>query len=293
MFDDLLTSIVDLFQILIITVGVYYTLRFLRGTRAAQMLIGAALIFFSLFMLTTLLDLDVLYQLLRILSLFLLVAFIVVFHPEIRRALTVIGQKTYLRLLENAIPEIPTSKLVESVKLLAKRHIGTLIAIERTVSLERWSESGILLDAVVSPPLLISILTPPVPLHDGGIIIRNQKIHTANCTFPIDNDISRSAMGTRHRAALSLSNETDALVIVVSEERGWVSVAYNGEIHENLSHRALIRYIKAAFVQKDDQKNFHKHVFGTVPQRRLAKLLTYLSLKPNKPQLAPPLEEDA
>lgn len=247
MFDSWVTNLLDLLQIYLLTVGVYWILKFLRGTRAAQMLIGVGGLFLSLYVLTMVLDLDVLREVLRWCSLFLLLALLVVFHPEIRRALAILGRNTTIQLLQGNIPETPTEKIIRIARALANARLGALIALERTVSLERWSESGIPLDALMSEELLVTIFTPPLPLHDGGVVIRGDRLVAAHCIFPIDNEETIHGVGMRHRAALSLSTECDAIILVISEERGQVSIAREGALLRNLSDRQLKSILETHF----------------------------------------------
>ncbi|MDO4527995.1 MAG: diadenylate cyclase [bacterium] len=256
-------NLLDLLQIYLLTVGIYWILKFLRGTRAAQMLLGIGTIFVSLFLVTALLDLDVLGEILQWVSLFLLLALLVVFHPEIRRALSLIGRNTTIQILQGRLPETPAERVVRIARALALRRVGALIALERTVQLDHWVESGVLLDAKLSEELLISIFTPPLPLHDGGVVLRGDRVIAAHCIFPIDNEVALLGLGTRHRAAVSLSAECDAVVLVVSEERGQISVAREGALLQNLSDRQLERIIRATFVPEHQQRNFFPMVFGS------------------------------
>ncbi|MEG2062455.1 MAG: diadenylate cyclase CdaA [Kiritimatiellia bacterium] len=256
-------NVLDLFQIYLLTVGFYYVLRFLKGTRAAQMLIGVASIFLMFFLVTVIFQLDVVNVVLRWISVFLFLALLVVFHPEIRRALAMLGRQAFIQLLQGRIPETQPEKLVRAARSLAVRRLGALIAVERAVIMDRWCETGIALDALISEELLISIFTPPLPLHDGAVILRNDRIRAAHCIFPIDNELRLEGAGTRHRAAVTLSSECDALILVVSEERGEVSVARDGNLMRNLSDRQLERLLRAAFVPRSEQHKFYHAVFGS------------------------------
>lgn len=267
MFSTWLPNLLDILQIYLLTVGIYWILKFLRGTRAAQMLMGIGVIFISLFLVTALLDLDVLSEILRWVSIFLLLALLVVFHPEIRRAFSLLGRNTTIQILQGRLPETPAERVVRIARALALRRVGALIALERTVQLDRWTETGVLLDAKLSEELMISIFTPPLPLHDGGVILRGDRVIAAHCIFPIDNEVALLDLGTRHRAALSLSVECDAVILIVSEERGQISVAREGALLRNLSDRQLERIIRATFVPKHQQKNFFPALFG--PKYRL------------------------
>lgn len=267
MFESWFPNLLDLLQIYLLTVAIYYALRFLKGTRAAQMLLGAAGFLVVVFVITSVFDLDVLNVVFRWVTIFLLLALLVVFHPELRRALSMLGRNAYVQLLQGRIPETPVERLVRATRTLADRRLGALIAIERTVSLDRWRETGIELDALVSSELFVSIFTPPLPLHDGGIILRDKRVLAAHCIFPIDNELRIAGVGTRHRAAVTLSMECDALILVVSEERGTVSVARDGALIQNVSDRHLERLLRAAFVPQDAQQNFYHRVFG--PQHQI------------------------
>ncbi len=261
-------TLLDLLQIYLLTLGFYYLFRSLRGTRAAQMLLGVGTLFLTIFLITSFLELDVINVVLRWVSLFMLLALLVVFHPELRRALAMLGRNTYVQLLQGRIPDTPAEQLVRAARSLANRHIGALLVVERAVSLDHWCETGTQLDALISEELLISIFTPPLPLHDGAVILRNNRVRAARCILPIDNELRLESAGTRHRAALTLSSECDALILVVSEERGQISVARDGTLLRNLSDRLLERLIRAAFVPKEQQHAFFSKVFGprhTVP----------------------------
>lgn len=262
MFEGWWPSLMDAVQILLLAIGIYYLIRYLKGTRAAQILLGVASLFVIIFLTTTFLELDVLGVVLRWLSIFLLLALVVVFHPELRRALSMLGRNSYIQLLQGRIPETPAERVVRAARSLALRRLGALIAIERSVSLDRWCETGVELDAQLSEELMISIFTPPLPLHDGGAILRKDRIRAAHCIFPLDNELSINGVGTRHRAALTLSVECDAIILIVSEERGQISVARDGYLIRNLSDRQLERLLRAAFVPEREQRNFFKVVFG-------------------------------
>lgn len=262
MFDGWIPNLLDLFQIWLLSAAFYYVFRFLRGTRAAQMLLGVGTLFLSIFLVTSFLELDVIHFIFRWVSLFLLLALLVVFHPELRRALSMLGRNSYIQLLQGRFPETPAERMVRAVRSLAQRRLGALIAIERGVSLDRWCETGSALDAVFSEELLICIFTPPLPLHDGGVIVRKDRIRAARCIFPIDNELRLEGVGTRHRAAVTLSTECDAVILVVSEERGQVSVARDGVLLKNLSDRQLERLLRAAFVPAEHQAQFYHAVFG-------------------------------
>lgn len=255
-------NLLDLFQISLLTAGIYYTFMALKGTRAAQMLLGVGALFLVIFLVTSFFDLDVVNVVLRWLSLVLFLALLVVFQPELRRAFSLIGRNTYLQLLQGKIVETPADRLVRAARSLATRRLGALLVVERSMSLDQYCESGTQLDALLSEELLISIFTPPLPLHDGAAILRGDRIRAARCILPIDNELRLEGVGTRHRAAVTFTQENDALVLVVSEERGQISVAREGYLLRNVSDRQLDRLLRAAFVKPEQQRDFFHIVFG-------------------------------
>lgn len=262
MFSAWWPTVMDVLQVALLTTGIYYAFLWLKGTRAAQILMGVAAVFLAIFLVTSFLDLDVVNVVLRWITVVLMLALLVVFQPELRRMLSVLGKNTAVQLLQGKLPETPAELLVRVTRNLANRRLGALLVVERAVALDRWCETGTQLDALISEDLLISIFTPPLPLHDGAVILRGERIRAARCILPIDNELRLQGMGTRHRAALSLSAECDALILVVSEERGQISVARDGNLMRDLSDRQLERLLRAAFVPQEGQGNFFKAVFG-------------------------------
>lgn len=262
MFSAWWPTVMDVLQVALLTTGIYYAFLWLKGTRAAQILMGVAAVFLAIFLVTSFLDLDVVNVVLRWITVVLMLALLVVFQPELRRMLSVLGKNTAVQLLQGKVPETPAELLVRVTRNLANRRLGALLVVERAVALDRWCETGTRLDALISEDLLISIFTPPLPLHDGAVILRGDRIRAARCILPIDNELRLQGMGTRHRAALSLSAECDALILVVSEERGQISVARDGNLMRDLTDRQLERLLRAAFVPPEGQGNFFKAVFG-------------------------------
>lgn len=262
MFSAWWPTVMDVLQVALLTTGIYYAFLWLKGTRAAQILLGVGAVFLAIFLVTSFLDLDVVNVVLRWITIVLMLALLVVFQPELRRMLSVLGKNASVQLLQGKLPETPAELLVRVTRNLANRRLGALLVVERAVALDRWCETGTQLDALISEDLLFSIFTPPLPLHDGAAILRGDRIRAARCILPIDNELRLQGMGTRHRAALSLSAECDALILVVSEERGQISVARDGNLMKNLNDRQLERLLRAAFVPPEGQGNFFKAVFG-------------------------------
>ena len=262
MFSAWWPTVMDVLQVALLTTGIYYAFLWLKGTRAAQILLGVGSVFLAIFLVTSFLDLDVVNVVLRWITIVLMLALLVVFQPELRRMLSVLGKNASVQLLQGKLPETPAELLVRVTRSLANRRLGALLVVERAVALDRWCETGTQLDALISEDLLFSIFTPPLPLHDGAAILRGDRIRAARCILPIDNELRLQGMGTRHRAALSLSAECDALILVVSEERGQISVARDGNLMRDLTDRQLERLLRAAFVPPEGQGNFFKAVFG-------------------------------
>jgi len=179
------------------------------------------------------------------------IALIVVFHPEIRRALAGIGEQAgSVRVTE----DVAMRAAVHSIEYLAHRKIGALIAFERKVSLKQYEQNGTALNAPVVTELLNSIFYPHAPMHDGGVIVREGMIAAAGCVFPLAaGQEERRAYGTRHRAAIGLSEESDALVVVVSEETGQISVADRGELVRGLSLKEVNDSLRKAYSLREEE----------------------------------------
>ena len=221
-------------EILILSAILYYIYLYLRGTRGARILMGLALVFLSLTFISQLLDLAVLGWLLKSFSVFLAIALVVIFQPELRRALNELGSHRFFTTALQRREEI--EEITDSVFDLSSKGFGALIALERDIALGSVSESGVALDAAFSKELLLTIFQPKTALHDGGVIVGNDRIIAAGCIFPLTqrDDLDRT-LGLRHRAGLGLSEESDTVVIVVSEESGQVSICHSGAIERNLN----------------------------------------------------------
>jgi len=238
----------DIAQILILYLAVYSLLRYVRGTRSAQMLLGGGLIIVALLVLTYLLGFDVLSQVIYFLLGYMAIILIVVFQHELRRFLALlVGKTLFPKTIGMSQLHVPDN-LSLCIQKLSSKKIGALIAIERGISLTGYEDTGIKLDAIIGPELMISLFTPPLPLHDGGAIIRNGRIAAAHCLFPISNQPALNTSGMRHRAAVGLSEETDAVIVAVSEETGTVSVAYSGKLrrYPEDSEKRVLRWLRFA-----------------------------------------------
>lgn len=229
----------DAVDVLAVATVVYYLLLLIRGTRAVQMLLG--LVFVAIvYYLSQFFDLPTLQTLIESLLIVLPFAIIVLFQQEIRRALTNFGENPLFGLAKQQAVESTFGEIVLAATTLASRRIGALIVIERLQGLRNYIENGIGLDAELSYDLLINVFTPDTPLHDGAVILQQKRIAAAACFLPLTpNPELSKEFGTRHRAALGITEETDAVAVVVSEETGIISVAFDGEMIRDLDGKGL------------------------------------------------------
>lgn len=233
----------DAIDIIIVAIVIYHVLALIRRTRAMQMAVGLLFLAVAYFAARAI-DLVALETISREIFFYLPFAAIVLFQHEIRRALAKFGRTPLLAFLAPRSGAAEVEMLVTTATELARRRIGALIVVERNDMLRVQSESGKAVDAVVSVELLINIFTPNTPLHDGAVIIRDSRIAAAGVFLPLSREETPAgAHGTRHRAALGMSEETDAIVIVVSEENGSIAVALDGALLENLTAEELRRQL--------------------------------------------------
>jgi len=250
----------DVLDIAIVWYIIYRVMLIIRGTRAAQMLAGIAIIIFAYFAARQL-ELLTLYWLLNtfLSSIFLII--IIVFQRDIRRALTQVGRTPFTKTYEEMVHSI--DELVGAASYMARKRIGALIILERETGLKDYIESGHDIDAHLSRELLVSLFLHESPLHDGGVIIRKDRILTAGCVLPLTkNPYISKHLGTRHRAAIGLSEETDAVIIVVSEERGKISLVQHGAITSDLDDAAVRSRLEAIFVPQEYQGHIWKNWLG-------------------------------
>ena len=254
-------------EILILWAALYWLWVFFRGTRGAKVLTGLAVLFLVMSVMSEFFDLKVIGRLLQYLSTFLVLAVVVIFQPELRRALAALGSN---RLFAIATTTRETTELITEIAFdLSNQQLGALIAIERDTNIESFADSGVPIDCQLSRELAVTIFFPKTPLHDGGIIIRDDRIISGACVFPVSQrvDLDRT-LGTRHRAALGLSEESDAVVIVVSEETGIVSICHRGRIERNFDPESFRRRLGELLLLEKDAKNTrsdHKSLAGKTP----------------------------
>ena len=241
-----LPGVGGLLEMLVLAVLFYYTILFFRGTRGAQVLLGFVTAIVAMLVLTRMFNLDTLNWLLQRLSVYLVIAFVVIFQPEIRRALAELGKQHVFATTQRERGLL--DEILQAISRLAADKIGALIAIEREIGTRAVQETGTRLDSAVTAELLATIFFPHTPLHDGGVIIVGDRICAAACVFPLSGrDIGK--LGTRHRAAVGLSEETDALVLVVSEETGAISLAYKGRLIRGLDEARLRRILSSVLLR--------------------------------------------
>jgi diadenylate cyclase len=242
-------------EILILTVGIYYGTRFVRGTRGWPVVIGFALTLLALTLVTTVLRLEVLRWLLGGMFAWSAVAVLVIFQPELRRMLAELGNLPLFNSAHEQRENIEV--IIQTCERLADVRIGALIAIEQTIQLHEAVESGLPVDCEATPEMLETIFFPNNAIHDGGVLIKGDRITHAACIFPLTQrqDLNKS-LGTRHRAALGLSEETDAAIVVVSEESGAVSYAYKGQLVRNVTLEELRAFLTSLLVQPARARTF-------------------------------------
>jgi uncharacterized protein (TIGR00159 family) len=236
----------DLLDILIVAFLVYELLHFLRGTHAVQIALGGVVLV-GLYWASTLFNLQVVNWLLRTFLPILGFGIIVVFQTEIRKGLAHLGRAPFLGGAARRRQAEVVDELVLAATSLAAERTGAIVALEREMGLRSYIETGIALDAVVTYDLLVSIFHPATPLHDGAVVVQGNRVAAAACFLPltVNPELSRT-LGSRHRAAIGLSEDTDAVAIVVSEESGSISLVEGGRIRRGLDGPALKRALLAA-----------------------------------------------
>lgn len=241
----------DVVDILIVAVLIYEALKLIRGTRAIQMASGLLLVLL-LFYVSQLFPLQTVSWLIRNVLAYVVIAAIVLFQQDIRRALSQMGSAPFFRYFSRAERAAETiEEVVTAASMLAKGRIGAIIVLEREIGLRNYVESGIPVDAEVSYDLITSIFQPAGPMHDGALIIQEDRIAAAACFLPltVTSGFDRD-LGTRHRAAIGLTEECDALAVVVSEERGEISLAVRGRILRRLTADDLRNRLRQAILKK-------------------------------------------
>jgi len=252
----------SLIEVLILTVGIYSVWKLFRGTRGARVLAGFGVVLATLSLLAVAMQLTVIEKLLSFSPAVLITALVIIFQPELRRIFAEVGSRPLLgsHRQQTEIIEV----VIRSLEQMQQDGHGALIAFEREITYDPARETGTILDAKVSDDLLATIFFPKTPLHDGGVIIVQDRIAVAAAIFPLTQaEGLKRTLGLRHRAALGLSDETDAVVVVLSEETGIISLAYNGELRRPLTTDELRSQLISILLQnKTDEKSLVEQLAG-------------------------------
>jgi uncharacterized protein (TIGR00159 family) len=241
----------DLLDILVVSVLVYEVLKLIRGTRAVQMALGGA-VFVALFYGSRWAHLETVNWLIRNLLGYIVFGIIVLFQSDIRRGLAHLGRAPFFRYLAKAeSAEESIEELVVAAGTLSAQRVGAIIVVERQIGLRNYIEGGIPLEAVMTYDLLVAIFQPSSPLHDGAVIVQDDRVAAAACFLPLTvNPKPGKELGSRHRAAIGLTEENDALAVVVSEETGGISLASDGAIERGLDGDMLRDRLRSMVLQR-------------------------------------------
>lgn len=249
-------------DILLVSIVFYYLFLLLRGSRAVHIIIGLAILAF-IFILSNLLQLFATGWLLDRFLTLILVAIPVIFQQELRRGLEKLGQtRIFSGNGEVHASSILISNLVEATVVMAENKIGSLIVLHKDVTLNEYAETGVEINGKVSKEILLNIFFPKSPLHDGAVILKGEKIMAAACVLPHSYKHDDHALGTRHKAAIGLSENTDAHVIVVSEEKGTISYAHNGRLDKNISPEKLQKFLEEFYAPRTGNIKKVKKIFN-------------------------------
>jgi diadenylate cyclase len=226
----------------------------MRGTRAMQMVLGILILFGSASLLVQLYPLTTLKWVIDKFYSSIIIIIVILFQEDIRQMLSRVGKKSFLGSSENISSQYLLDEITRAAAALAQARIGALVVIERNIILNRYIDVGTLLEAKISKELLLAVFNPESPIHDGAVIIQQGRVAAAGCFLPLtrDTDID-SNFGTRHRAAIGISQETDAVVIAVSEERGTISLVIDGKVSRNLDPKELRKALRSLLSQSAEQ----------------------------------------
>jgi len=238
---------VDILDIVIVWYLFYQLFRLIRGTRAAQMFLGLAIIVLASFV-ADWLGLNALNWIIESLRTVWVVAFVILFQPELRRVLAQLGQSRFVRYFMRPQHLVVLDEVVAAARELSNKRTGALIAIARDANLRSYIDTGTRIGARVTSELIVTIFAPNTPLHDGACIIVRENLVAAGCILPIsENPMLPTAIGMRHRAAAGLTEETDAVVVVVSEETGRIAISERGNLRRNLDAETLRNALEDIF----------------------------------------------
>ena len=244
-------------EVLILWFIFYQTFRYFRATRGARIFIALIAIFIAMTLISRALDLAVMTRLLNYVAAFFAIALVVIFQPELRRALAELGSHHWFSSFSQDARQEFAERIVEIVESLSKKRVGALIAIQRSIDLKQYLETGVETDARLSSELVTTIFYSGTSLHDGGMIIRlsDERILGAGCVFPLtQREMSDRSIGLRHRASMGITEESDAIAIVVSEETGRISLGVEGNLEMNLSEEELYHRLRELIVADSDEE---------------------------------------
>jgi len=241
----------DAVEIAVLWVLVYQLYRIFRATRGARILVGLAVVIIVLTLASQLLELRVIEWMVKSAAAILAFALLIIFQPELRNALARLGSSKLFSFATSQ-QKVFLETVGDSVMKLSKNRFGALFAIERSISLEEYEATGIVIDAQLSVELVASIFHPKTSLHDGGMVLKNERVAAAGCIFPVSQkELSDRALGLRHRAGFGISEESDAVAIIVSEETGHVSIVTGGKLYRGLSEKEFRTKLEELFLTHD------------------------------------------
>jgi diadenylate cyclase len=249
-----LELVIDVVDVLIVSFLLYRLFSLMRGTRAVHMFFGL-IVLFVLSVIAQWMNLLAVNWLISSLRTVWVIAFVIIFQPELRRALATLGQNPLLSRFVHVRASGVIPEVVKSVQELSEKKVGALIVLEKDMGLKHYIETGTAVDGRVTAELLETIFTRPSPLHDGAVVIQNDRVVAAGCTLPLSQDQRLAqALGMRHRAGLGLSEETDALVIIVSEETGAIAYAEAGKLYRKIDLATLKNELFRSFGVVGDER---------------------------------------
>ena len=254
--DYIATHWRDGLEVLILWFIIYQSYKYFRATRGARIFTGLVGMWLGLTLLSAALDLDVIAWILEKIAVFLALALVVIFQPELRRALAELGSHKWFSSFGGAAQRELTEELCDIILVLSRKRIGALIAIERSDDLKQYLETGVRLDCKINQEIILTVFHSGTPLHDGGMILRigDERILGAGCVFPLNQrELGDRAIGLRHRAAMGITEESDAIAIVVSEETGAISLAAEGTLTRNIDPDELDSELTDLLFESDEE----------------------------------------
>jgi diadenylate cyclase len=242
----------DGIEILVLAIAIYQIFRAFRATRGARILVGLVVILVAITLLLNFFEFEVISWLVTRAALLLVFALPIIFQPELRNALAKLGSSRLFSFSNKS--QLDFLEIFEdSVVALSKKRIGALFAIERDIALKPYEETGVALNADFSPELAMTVFFPKTPLHDGGMVISNKKVTSAACVFPVSQrELADRSIGLRHRAAIGVTEESDCVAVIVSEETGAISICMDGQLERNLGEEKFRARMAEIFLTADD-----------------------------------------